>query len=191
MAAIPRWRGFDRIKSAATLDYVEGNTHLQLLKFRILVSLHCTTESRLKLMDRFVKDYEMACQVCSVTRANKKAKDGLDQIAEAVHSDARWYLAEKDPANKITLEQIIKLSKVQSFRGVYLHFQNKADWSPQHDILHCSPLFHGKPRYDCLLFNAENNLHSLTHLISLLHVTTPNKDVLDLAYVRVFKEHHS
>lgn len=38
MAAIPRWRGFDRIKSATTLDYVEGNTHLQLLK--VLLSFY-------------------------------------------------------------------------------------------------------------------------------------------------------
>ncbi|KAJ7760324.1 hypothetical protein B0H14DRAFT_3511124 [Mycena olivaceomarginata] len=328
MAAIPRWRGFDRIKSATTLDYVEGNTHLQLLKlivpclvhllprnsplihalralqqFRMLVGLHCNTESRLKLMDRFVKDYEMACRGVEgknfdflkqhytqhasgdirekgathnmttrtgegfqqdvtrhfnrtngrdaekqmvvvdaneetmayidmvvaddaerVKRANEEAKDGLDQIAESVHSDAHWrlsapetahlsmrfeterfrgrnepdfegfdlalrkYLAETDPANEITSEQIIK---VQSFRGVYLHFQNKADWSPQHDILHCSPLFHGEPRYDCLLFNTENNPHSLARLISLLRITTPNKDVLDLAYVWVFKEHRS
>ncbi|KAJ7727348.1 hypothetical protein B0H14DRAFT_2410240, partial [Mycena olivaceomarginata] len=65
------------------------------------------------------------------------------------------------------------------------------DWLPQHDILHCSPLFHGEPRYDCLLFHTENNPHSLARLISLLRVTTPNKDVLDLAYVRVFKEHRS
>jgi hypothetical protein len=174
-----------------------------------------------------------------VKRANEEAKDGLDQIAEPVHSDAHWrlsapetahlskrfeaerfrgrnepdfegfdlalrkYLAETDPANEITSEQIIKVRgsillvprlsrpKVQSFRGVYLHFQNKADWSPQRDILHCSPLFHGEPRYDCLLFNTENNPHSVARLISLLRITTPNKDVLDLAYVRVFKEHRS
>ncbi|KAJ7857467.1 hypothetical protein B0H14DRAFT_2578358 [Mycena olivaceomarginata] len=269
MTAIPRWRGFDLIKSATTLDYVEGNTHLQLLKqFRMLVGLHCTTESRLKLMDHTIHntrgdirekgathnmttrtgegfqqdvthhfnrtngrdaekqmvvvdaneetmvyiDMVVADDAERVKRANEKAKDGLDQIAEPIHSDAHWrfsapekahpsmrfeaerfrgrnepdfegfdlalrkYLAEKDPANEITSEQIIK---------------NKADWLPQHDILHCSPLFHGEPRYDCLLFHMENNPHSLARLISLLRVTTPNKNVLDLVYVRVFKERRS
>ncbi|KAJ7847764.1 hypothetical protein B0H14DRAFT_2583458 [Mycena olivaceomarginata] len=199
MAAIPRWCGFDRIKSAATLDYVEGNTHLQLLKksplihslrtlqqFRILVGLHCTTESRLKLMDRFVKDYEMALSILQGVEG--KNFDFLKQhytqhVLGATHNmmtrtgkgfqqESHVSGGRKDPANEITLEQIIK---------------NKADWSPQHNILHCSPLFHGKPRYDCLLFNAENNPHSLTHLISLLRSQQPNKDVLDLAYVRVFK----
>jgi hypothetical protein len=35
-----------------------------LQQFRMLVGMHCMTGKRLKLMERFIKDYDHACRVC-------------------------------------------------------------------------------------------------------------------------------
>ncbi|KAJ7194520.1 hypothetical protein GGX14DRAFT_377927, partial [Mycena pura] len=302
-----------------TLHWDEGGKfgrHIWvLIKQLLTIGMHCTTERRLKLMEKFVRNYESACGVRSIlslsvlifraqdihdkdfnflkqhytghassdirakgttnhmsTRigegfqqdvdrhyqktnhrdaehqmvlidANEEAmarldlvvadheeclrqiqndaEDGADDIvAPAGTSDAHWrflapepvrslarfeadmqctdradffdgfdlalrkFLAGEDPEQEISFEQVIQ---VQSFRGLHLDFQSKMDWSPQRDIVRCSPIFHGQPRYDCVLFNAESDPLSLARLVTLLRVKVPNGRAFDLAFVRPFK----
>ncbi|KAJ7210005.1 hypothetical protein GGX14DRAFT_565809 [Mycena pura] len=96
----------------------------------------------------------------------------------------REFLANRYPEFQISFEQILE---VQSFRAVHLEFQSRVDWSPQRDILRCSPSFFGHPRYDCVLFNAEEDPLSLARLVALLRCKVPDGRSFDLAFVRRFK----
>lgn len=63
------------------------------------------------------------------------------------------------------------------------------DWSPQRDILRCNPKFQNESRFDCVIFNAEDDPLSLARLLALLRVKTHDGTTRDLAYVRTFKAH--
>ncbi|KAJ7272206.1 hypothetical protein C8J57DRAFT_1318109, partial [Mycena rebaudengoi] len=87
MDQLPRWRAMEHVPAATTIDFAEGETWLTILKtmlpclvhllprnsplvralralqqFRMLVGMHCMTGKRLKLMERFIKDYDHACR---------------------------------------------------------------------------------------------------------------------------------
>ncbi|KAJ7213901.1 hypothetical protein GGX14DRAFT_563480 [Mycena pura] len=322
MAAILRWSGMERISHATLIDFTEGNTFLQMLnnivlclvhflpansplihalralqQFQMLVGMHCTTERRLQLMERFVCNYGAACrkipgkdfnflkqhytqhaakdirekgttnhmstrpgegfqqevnrayqrtngrdaeQQMVVVDANEEAMAKLDLIvaddaerkrratedaedgdveAAPESSDVHWrYSAAERPcpsgryelnmtqsgraefdgfdvALRVYLAQIdpentnLDFHQVQAFRGVHINFQSKMDWSAQRDILRCNPKFQGEPRFDCVIFNAEDDPLSLARLLALLRVTTHDGTTRDLAYVRTFKAH--
>ncbi|KAJ7734207.1 hypothetical protein B0H14DRAFT_2408822, partial [Mycena olivaceomarginata] len=56
------------------------------------------------------------------------------------------------------------------------------DWAPQQDIMCCSPQFYGRPRYDCVLYNAESDPLSLARLVRLLRCTIPGNSTFNLAF---------
>lgn len=70
---------------------------------------------------------------------------------------------------------------------MHIEFQSMVNWSPQRDILRCNPKFYGRPRYDCVLYNAESDPLSLARLIGLLRCTIPGGAKFDLAFVYRFK----
>ncbi|KAJ7709357.1 hypothetical protein B0H14DRAFT_2415016, partial [Mycena olivaceomarginata] len=96
----------------------------------------------------------------------------------------RQFLSHHYPEQVITFEEIIM---VQSFRAVHIDFQSMVDWAPQRDIMRCSPQFYGRPRYDCVLYNAESDPLSLARLVGLLRCTIPGNSTFDLAFVYRFK----
>jgi hypothetical protein len=61
------------------------------------------------------------------------------------------------------------------------------NWYPERDFLRCSPQFHGRERYDSVLFNADDDPLALARLIALFHVETPHGMKFDLAFVYRFK----
>jgi hypothetical protein len=79
------------------------------------------------------------------------------------------------------------LVQVQSFCAVHINFQSIVDWAPQQDIMCCSPQFYGRPRYDCVLYNAESDPLSLARLVRLLRCTIPGNSTFNLAFVYRFK----
>ncbi|KAJ7791390.1 hypothetical protein B0H14DRAFT_2395645, partial [Mycena olivaceomarginata] len=96
----------------------------------------------------------------------------------------REFLAIHHPERVIAFEDTVM---VQSFRAVHIEFQSMVNWSPQRDILRCNPKFYGRPRYDCVLYNAESDPLSLARLIGLLRCTIPGGAKFDLAFVYRFK----
>ncbi|KAJ6548779.1 hypothetical protein B0H19DRAFT_1299816 [Mycena capillaripes] len=321
---LPRWRGLKHISAATLIDFSEGQTFLDLLKcivpclvhllpansplvnalralqqFRMLVGIHCLSQSRLALLDAFVREYEIACKgvenkdfnflkqhyTChaaddirekgttnhmstrtgegfqqEVARhygltngkhaehqmvridereeamarinmivADHKARekqqledsdDNPDQFAPLIDS-AHWrlaapnvaqssrrfeaemcsasagdlfrgfdlalreFVASQYPDLQLAFESVIT---VQSFRAVHIDFQSKVDWTAQHDILRCSESFHGRPRHDCILYNAEADPLSFARLIALLRCQVPNGRCFDLAFVQCSKK---
>ncbi|KAJ7146207.1 hypothetical protein C8R44DRAFT_897736 [Mycena epipterygia] len=320
----PRWRGLKHISAATLIDYSEGQTFLDILKcilpclvhllpansalvnalralqqFRMLVGVHCSSQSRLALLNTFVREYEIACRGVhdkdfnflkqhytshaaddirqkgttnhmstrtgegfqqDVTRhygltngkdaehqmvrideseeamaridmivADHKARekqqsedseDKANQLAPCIDK-AHWRLAAPDkkltsrrfeaamrstaagelfngfdlglreflaaayPDLQLAFEDVIM---VQSFRAIHINFQSKVDWTAQHDILRCSPSFHGRPRYDCILYNADVDPLSFARTISLFRCKVPSGQYFDFAYVRGFKK---
>ncbi|KAJ6578565.1 hypothetical protein B0H19DRAFT_931247 [Mycena capillaripes] len=320
----PRWRGLKHISAATLIDYSEGQTFLDILKcilpclvhllpaksalvnalralqqFRMLVGVHCSSESRLALLNTFVREYEIACRGVhnkdfdflkqhytshaaddirqkgttnhmstrtgegfqqDVTRhygltngkdaerqmvrideseeamaridmivadhnarekqQSEDSEDKANQLAPCI-DEAHWRLAAPDknltsrrfeaamcstaagelfdgfdlalreflattyPDLQLAFEDVIM---VQSFRAIHIHFQSKVDWTAQHDILRCSPSFHGRPRYDYILYNADVDPLSFARMISLLRCKVPSGQSFDFAYVRGFKK---
>ncbi|KAJ7358239.1 hypothetical protein DFH08DRAFT_802080 [Mycena albidolilacea] len=94
------------------------------------------------------------------------------------------FLAIHHPERVIASEDTVM---VQSFRAVQIEFQPTVNWSLQRDILRCNPKFHGRPRYDCFLYNTESELLSFAFLIGLLCCTIPGGPKFDLVFVCHFK----
>ncbi|KAF8176904.1 hypothetical protein K438DRAFT_1978943 [Mycena galopus ATCC 62051] len=95
----------------------------------------------------------------------------------------REFLATTQPHLQLGFETPIM---VQSFRAIHINFQSKVDWTAKRDIFRCSASFHGRPRYNCILYNADVNPLSFARVISLLRCKVPNDRSFDLAYVRGF-----
>ncbi|KAJ7314391.1 hypothetical protein DFH08DRAFT_716790 [Mycena albidolilacea] len=96
----------------------------------------------------------------------------------------REYLARIHPALQIAYEDTLQ---IHSFCYLRVPYQLRVNWYPERDILRCSPEFHGRPRYDLVLFNADDDPLALAHLISLLRVETNHGIRFDLTFVYRFK----
>ncbi|KAJ7202777.1 hypothetical protein GGX14DRAFT_570454 [Mycena pura] len=93
----------------------------------------------------------------------------------------REFFANRYPEFQISFEQILE---VQYFRAVHLEFQSRVDWSPQRDILRCSPSFFGT----IVCFSMRKKTLSLARLVTLLRCKVPDGRSFDLAFVRRFKK---
>jgi hypothetical protein len=70
--------------------------------------------------------------------------------------------------------------------SLHVRFQSLEDFREQRDILHCSPLFHGRPRYDSVCLNTTDA--QFGRLEALLRCYLPSGRVQDLVFVQAMKK---
>jgi hypothetical protein len=67
-----------------------------------------------------------------------------------------------------------------------LKFQSLEDWTEGQDIMRCNPLFHGEPRFDCVIIHDDAPDLSVARLCDLIRCNLPSGKEIDLALVRRF-----
>ena len=48
----------------------------------------------------------------------------------------------------------LTITQITKYRLLRINYELLVDWQMSGDILRCSPMFHGNPRYDCILYHA-------------------------------------
>ncbi|VDB87329.1 unnamed protein product [Peniophora sp. CBMAI 1063] len=81
---------------------------------------------------------------------------------------------------------------MKAYKTLYLYYQSLADWTEAHDILHASPKFQGRPRYDCAVLNVENNASrdqrmSFVRLQGMFRCKLRSGKEVDVALVKRFQ----
>ncbi|KIJ58811.1 hypothetical protein HYDPIDRAFT_33775 [Hydnomerulius pinastri MD-312] len=77
--------------------------------------------------------------------------------------------------------------KIRPFKCLYLTYQSQVDWKEGRDILRCNPVFHGEPRYDCVLVNTELGDLSPARLRGLYRCSLSSAATFDVALVNTFR----
>ena len=79
---------------------------------------------------------------------------------------------------------IIQL-QIITFKCIYIHYQSLESWDVLRDIAHCSPSFHDKPQYDCIIINTE--LVTYACLCLVFRCLLDSGVFHDISLVRIFK----
>ncbi|KAJ7153830.1 hypothetical protein C8R46DRAFT_912239 [Mycena filopes] len=96
----------------------------------------------------------------------------------------REYIAQYHPAHQVRLEQQIQ---IQQCKVLYVDYQSKVDWRGARDILRCSSLFHGLPRFDSVIYEDDNDPLALGQLHFVFRCHLPGDVALDLAIIQPFR----
>ncbi|KAK7001214.1 hypothetical protein R3P38DRAFT_3405317 [Favolaschia claudopus] len=94
------------------------------------------------------------------------------------------YLAHHHSAHPLRMEQDLE---IMPCKALYVNFQSSVNWKSERDILRCNPSFHNEPRYDSVIFNAEDDPLAMGELALIFRCFLPNGVKLDLAMVRPFR----
>ncbi|KAJ7214959.1 hypothetical protein GGX14DRAFT_359868, partial [Mycena pura] len=95
----------------------------------------------------------------------------------------REYLARYQPRHPVDLETDIHPCKV-----LYVNYESKVNWSNARDILRCNPVFHGRPRYDSIIYEALNEPLAMGKLEVVFRCYLPRKATLDLALISPYRK---
>ncbi|KAF7325465.1 hypothetical protein MKEN_00395100 [Mycena kentingensis (nom. inval.)] len=106
------------------------------------------------------------------------------QYFDGFNMALRRHLVHSQPELQLSYESVIY---IQSFRAIHVEYQSKVDWTGKRDILRCNPSFWHRPRYDCVIYNADVDPLSLARLLAIFRCTTHAGRSFDLAYVQRFK----
>ncbi|KAJ6456055.1 hypothetical protein C8R45DRAFT_1186860 [Mycena sanguinolenta] len=71
---------------------------------------------------------------------------------------------------------------------IYLDYQSRVDWRTAHDILRCNPKFHGAPRFDSVIYEADDDDLAIGQLQFVFRCHLPSSAMLDLAVIRPFRK---
>ncbi|KAJ6544709.1 hypothetical protein B0H10DRAFT_1970094 [Mycena sp. CBHHK59/15] len=95
----------------------------------------------------------------------------------------REYLAEYHPNYPVCDDENIQ---IEPCKVLYVEFQLKVDWNNGRDILRCNPKFHGRPRYDSIIYEAQGDKLAMGQLESVFRCHLPHKVTLDLAMIHPY-----
>ncbi|KAJ7166717.1 hypothetical protein C8R46DRAFT_996401 [Mycena filopes] len=95
----------------------------------------------------------------------------------------RDFIAEQFPDDRVTYEQRIE---IRPFKCVHLTYQSLEDWRGVRDIMRCNPSFHGRRRFDSVLFNSDSPGLAFARLCALLRCKLESNRQFDVALVREF-----
>ncbi|KAJ6563090.1 hypothetical protein DFH09DRAFT_920365, partial [Mycena vulgaris] len=70
---------------------------------------------------------------------------------------------------------------------LYVEYQSLVDWRGAGDILRCNPHYHGLPRYDSVIFSAEDDVLAMGQLDFVFRCHLPHRVSLDLALIRPYR----
>ncbi|KAJ7794116.1 hypothetical protein B0H14DRAFT_2392800 [Mycena olivaceomarginata] len=96
----------------------------------------------------------------------------------------REYLARHHPSHFVRPDQDIL---IEPCKVLYVEYQSKVDWKLARDILRCNPNFHSRPRYDSIIYEAQDNDMAMGQLESMFRCHLPQKITLDLALIRPYR----
>ncbi|KAH7927024.1 hypothetical protein BV22DRAFT_1153995 [Leucogyrophana mollusca] len=89
------------------------------------------------------------------------------------------YLNNALPRNNIPLPngrriKFTPTDTVTEFRYLRVNYESKVDWRLTTDHLRCSPSFYNAPRYDCVIYQVDNNQFAFARLIFLFECSIAN-----------------
>ncbi|KAJ7848671.1 hypothetical protein B0H13DRAFT_1729915 [Mycena leptocephala] len=87
----------------------------------------------------------------------------------------REYLARHHPSHFI-----------EPCKVLYVDYQSKVDWKHARDILRCNPCFHTRPRYDSVIYEAQDDNLAMGQLQLVFRCHLPQKVTLDLAMIQPY-----
>ncbi|KAK7016055.1 hypothetical protein R3P38DRAFT_3321527 [Favolaschia claudopus] len=113
-----------------------------------------------------------------------ESKQGNNPLFRNFNMNLRQYLAHHHPAHPLRMKQDLE---IMPCKALYVNFQSSVNWKSERDILRCNPSFHNEPRYDSVIFNAEDDPLAMGELALIFRCFLPNGVKLDLAMVRPFR----
>ncbi|KAJ7480474.1 hypothetical protein B0H11DRAFT_1724784 [Mycena galericulata] len=111
----------------------------------------------------------------TINRSNSLYRDFNTRLRE--------YLAEHHPNHPVCDDENIQPCKV-----LYVEFQSKVDWNHGRDILRCNPMFHGRQRYDSVIYEARGDDLAMGQLELVFRCHLPRKVTLDLAMIHPYRK---
>ncbi|KAJ7264829.1 hypothetical protein C8J57DRAFT_1436238 [Mycena rebaudengoi] len=75
---------------------------------------------------------------------------------------------------------------VQPYKLAYVLYQSVEDWRRRRDIIRCSPSFHSRPRYDCLLYSSDRPGMAFARARAFLRCNMATGRQIDLVLVNMF-----
>ncbi|KAJ6548364.1 hypothetical protein B0H19DRAFT_1265201 [Mycena capillaripes] len=97
----------------------------------------------------------------------------------------REYLAGHHSKHPVYEDQNIQ---IEPRKVLYVEFQSKVDWNSGRDILRCNPKFHGRPRYDSVIYEAHDDDLAMGQLELVFRCHLPHKVTLDLALIHPYRK---
>ncbi|KAK7007202.1 hypothetical protein R3P38DRAFT_3325584 [Favolaschia claudopus] len=113
-----------------------------------------------------------------------ESKQGNNPLFRNFNMNLRQYLARHHPAYPLRMEQDFE---IMPCKALYVNFQSSVNWKSERDILRCNPSFHNEPRYDSVIFNAEDDPLAMAELALVFRCFLPDGVKLGLAMVRPFR----
>jgi hypothetical protein len=77
--------------------------------------------------------------------------------------------------------------QIQPCKVLYVEYQSEVDWRSARDILRCNPQFHSVPRFDSVIYSADDDPLAIGQLELLFRCRLPGNTSLDLAMIRPFR----
>ncbi|KAJ7270543.1 hypothetical protein C8J57DRAFT_1065718 [Mycena rebaudengoi] len=97
----------------------------------------------------------------------------------------REYLANHHPNYPVSDGEDIQ---IEACKVLYVEFQSQVDWNIGRDILRCNPEFHGRRRYDSVIYEAHGDDLAMGQLELVFRCHLPRKVTLDLAMVQPYRK---
>ncbi|KAJ7775941.1 hypothetical protein DFH07DRAFT_766883 [Mycena maculata] len=97
----------------------------------------------------------------------------------------REYLAEHHLNHPVCDDENIQ---IEPCKVLYVEFQSKVDWNRGRDILRCNPMFHGRQRYDSVIYEAQGDDLAMGRLELVFRCHLPRKVTLDLAMIHPYRK---
>ncbi|KAJ7737168.1 hypothetical protein DFH07DRAFT_753146 [Mycena maculata] len=97
----------------------------------------------------------------------------------------REYLATHHPNHPVCDDQDIQ---IEQCKVLYVEFQSIVDWDSGRDILRCNPMFHGRSRYDSIIYEGQGDDLAMGQLELVFRCHLPHKATLDLAMIRPYRK---
>ncbi|KAK7059317.1 hypothetical protein R3P38DRAFT_2495841, partial [Favolaschia claudopus] len=113
-----------------------------------------------------------------------ESKEHKNPLFRNFNMKLREYLARHHPSHSIRLEDDLEILPC---KALYVDFQSTVTWKSQRDVLRCNSSFHNRPRYDSVIYDAEDDPLAMGELALVFRCFLPNRHTLDLAMIRPFR----
>ncbi|KAJ6611016.1 hypothetical protein B0H10DRAFT_1810509 [Mycena sp. CBHHK59/15] len=112
-----------------------------------------------------------------VTTVRMEAAHPRDPLFRDFNLKLREYLARHHPSHFI-----------EPCKVLYVNYQSKVDWKLSQDILRCNPCFHTRPRYDSIIYEAQDNDLAMGQLQLVFRCHLRQKVTLDLTMIQPYRK---
>ncbi|KAJ6509636.1 hypothetical protein DFH09DRAFT_942461 [Mycena vulgaris] len=130
--------------------------------------------------------WKLGSPVRRVSAHGLEAENQGDLAFRNFNMRLREYIAQYHPAPAGAADSGEFTFAIQQCRIMYVEYQSKVDWRSATDILRCNPLFHGRPRFDSMIYEEDNSPLAVGELHFVFRCHLPGNAVIDLALVRPF-----